>query len=171
MSDDILIHRLYQHHSGRFYRPFLITNGASDRPHKFPKTVVYRGSDDLVWSRPVSEFRQKMTLVSPSIGATCVGDRMIYEGKLAYLKRAYTNSQTQLSQRVDVAVHTIMQRCTIAAEAGRDNVKINLTSVLPDGDSENVQRVVLALSNAGFSSRQSSLQRGTPYLVVSGWAE
>jgi len=60
---NLMLNRLYQHHSGRFYRPTLVANGLTSRPHKFPVTVVYQGTNGLVWARPLDEFVEKMTLV------------------------------------------------------------------------------------------------------------
>jgi hypothetical protein len=51
----------WRHHSGRVYVVLMVTNEASDRQDKFPTTAVYQGNNGKRWSRPVSEFLEKMT--------------------------------------------------------------------------------------------------------------
>lgn len=51
------------HTNGNVYTVFLITNLKSDRPEKFPVTVVYEGQNGNVWSRPLSQWHRSFTQV------------------------------------------------------------------------------------------------------------
>ncbi len=53
---------LWRHHTGRMYRVLLIANRDSTRP-EYPITVVYRGTNQKIWSKPLSNFLEKMTWV------------------------------------------------------------------------------------------------------------
>lgn len=46
----------WTHTNGNVYTVIAHTNLLSDRPEKFPPTVVYRGTNGNVWSRPVSDW-------------------------------------------------------------------------------------------------------------------
>lgn len=53
----------WQHHRGRYYRVVLVANLHSDQPEKFPLMVTYMDEQQRMWSRPLVDFVQKMTLV------------------------------------------------------------------------------------------------------------
>lgn len=52
----------YKHHNGNVYEVILITNKDSQRS-EYPVTVVYKGENGKVWSKPLADFKAKMTLV------------------------------------------------------------------------------------------------------------
>lgn len=54
----------WRHHNGNEYTVMLIANFYSERPEKYPVTVVYRGQNDKIWSRPLSLWYASMTPVS-----------------------------------------------------------------------------------------------------------
>lgn len=53
---------LWRHSSGRCYRVLMLTNQEADNP-KYPVTVVYRGTNGRVWSRPLSDWHRSMTFI------------------------------------------------------------------------------------------------------------
>lgn len=53
---------IYRNHDGNEYEVILITNRNSDS-EKYPITVVYKGWNGEVWSKPMDDFLQKMTFV------------------------------------------------------------------------------------------------------------
>lgn len=52
----------YQHINGNVYTVIAIANMRSERP-EYPPTVVYQGSNELVWCKPLVNFIAKMTRV------------------------------------------------------------------------------------------------------------
>lgn len=59
--------QIWEHHSGRQYELLFVANTAH-ASDKFPPTVVYRGTNWQVWSRPLDTWTpDKFTLV-PGIG-------------------------------------------------------------------------------------------------------
>lgn len=56
----------YRHHNGNVYEVMFITNVGSQRP-EYPVTVVYKGENGKVWSKPLADFKAKMSLV-PTTG-------------------------------------------------------------------------------------------------------
>lgn len=64
--DGLYINRIYQHHSGSYYRLVLITNRQSDNAN-WPKTACYRNIfTGAEWSRPFAEFtEERYKLVAP----------------------------------------------------------------------------------------------------------
>lgn len=51
-----------RHHSGRVYSVLALANTAHPS-EKFPVAVVYQGANGEVWSRPLSEFDGKFTVL------------------------------------------------------------------------------------------------------------
>lgn len=45
-----------RHHSGRVYSVLHVANTHGNDPQRFPVTIVYRGANGHVWSRPASAF-------------------------------------------------------------------------------------------------------------------
>ena len=52
----------YQHINGNIYKVIAIANMRSERP-EYPPTVVYEGSNGLVWCKPLVNFIRKMKRV------------------------------------------------------------------------------------------------------------
>ena len=52
-----------RHHSGRIYTILHLSNTHANDSDKFPVTVVYRGANGLVWSRPLSHFVDKFEII------------------------------------------------------------------------------------------------------------
>jgi hypothetical protein len=55
-----------RHHSGRVYTVLDVTNvdGVTGAPKEtFPATVHYVGANGFTWSRPLSEFEQKFSVL------------------------------------------------------------------------------------------------------------
>lgn len=52
----------YQHINGNVYQVIAIANMRSERP-EYPPTVVYQGTNELVWCKPLANFIAKMTRV------------------------------------------------------------------------------------------------------------
>ncbi len=50
------INTRWKHTNGNLYTVLLVTNLGSDRPEKFPVTVVYCGDNGTTWSRPLSKW-------------------------------------------------------------------------------------------------------------------
>ncbi len=63
---EVIPNQVWKHKSGSFYRVLLITNEQSTR-EEYPITVVYKGQDGVVWSRPLSKWHDSMTLERDSI--------------------------------------------------------------------------------------------------------
>lgn len=55
---------VWEHHpTGNIYRVLLITNQQTQRPDKYPITVVYENTNTgTTWSRPLSEWHRSMSL-------------------------------------------------------------------------------------------------------------
>lgn len=51
----------WRHRNGNDYWVVLIANRDSTRPDEFPITVVYRGSNQRIWAKPLDDFLTKMT--------------------------------------------------------------------------------------------------------------
>ena len=52
--------------TGRIYLVLLIANSQGDDPSKevkYPKAVVYKGSDGKTWTRPLSDWHRSMTFL------------------------------------------------------------------------------------------------------------
>lgn len=50
---------LWQHHSGRVYEVIGFANLYTEKPDKHPVHVLYLGQNGRLWTRPLTEFRQK----------------------------------------------------------------------------------------------------------------
>ncbi len=58
------INTRWKHSSGRIYKVLLVTNLYSDRPEKFPVTVVYEGvMNGKIWSRKLSDWHRSFVAV------------------------------------------------------------------------------------------------------------
>lgn len=53
----------WAHTNGNRYTVLCIANEFTERPEQYPQTVVYRGENGRIWSRPVSEWGRSMTPV------------------------------------------------------------------------------------------------------------
>lgn len=51
----------WRHYNGNEYEVMYIANEHSERPDDFPMTVVYRGKDGRIWSRPLNEWLDRFT--------------------------------------------------------------------------------------------------------------
>ena len=51
----------WRHRNGNAYTVLMLANEHTDRPEKYPVTVVYQGDNGRVWSRPLSDWRRSMT--------------------------------------------------------------------------------------------------------------
>jgi hypothetical protein len=56
----------WRHHNGNEYVVLMIANEATERPEKYPVTVVYCGPNSKVWCRPLSLWYASMTPVEAS---------------------------------------------------------------------------------------------------------
>ena len=54
---------IVRHHSGRVYSVLHVANLHATDNEKFPVTVIYRGANGHVWSRPVAEFVGRFTVL------------------------------------------------------------------------------------------------------------
>lgn len=53
---------VWQHRNGNQYIVMHIANAHTERPEKYPVTVVYMGYDNgRVWARPLSDWHRSMT--------------------------------------------------------------------------------------------------------------
>ena len=52
---------VWQHRDGDIYKVVMLANEATEQPDRYPVTVVYRGKDGKVWSRPLSDWHRSMT--------------------------------------------------------------------------------------------------------------
>lgn len=65
MKNNPKIGSVWQHHNGATYTVVLIANESSDNVN-YPVTVVYKGfTNDKIWCKPLSNFLDKMTSISP----------------------------------------------------------------------------------------------------------
>lgn len=53
---------VWEHTSGNKYIVLLISNTDSTKPN-YPETVIYKGFNGKVWSRPLSDWCRSMTLI------------------------------------------------------------------------------------------------------------
>ena len=54
------IFTLWRHYKGDEYEVIIIANRAATKKN-YPVTVIYRGRDGKVWSRPLSDWHTSMT--------------------------------------------------------------------------------------------------------------
>ncbi|MBU9200099.1 DUF1653 domain-containing protein [Burkholderia multivorans] len=59
----------WRHQNGNRYTVLCIANEFTERPDKYPPTVVYQGLNGRIWSRPVSDWARSMTLVRDAADA------------------------------------------------------------------------------------------------------
>ena len=65
MTDDIKLPEIgsrWRHRNGNLYEVESITNISTERPEKYPVTVVYRGENGKLWSRAAADWGRSMTL-------------------------------------------------------------------------------------------------------------
>lgn len=62
----------WRHKNGNEYTVLLVANLASER-NEYPVTVVYRGQNGKVWSRPLSRWHGSMTALTPAATPVPVG--------------------------------------------------------------------------------------------------
>lgn len=96
----------WQHSNGNFYTVLVMSNGDSERPDEYPKTVVYQGDNGKVWSRPLSRWHGSMTEVPKAAkpGELAGMPEVALTEHLAKWARACSTPQT-----------TIKPACTAAA--------------------------------------------------------
>lgn len=61
--NNILINSLWVHTNGNKYTVICIANEYSENLIKYPITVVYRGENNRIWSRPLNDWHRSMTLL------------------------------------------------------------------------------------------------------------
>lgn len=56
---------ILQHHSGRIYTVIHLANNSDSNIHKdiHPPSVIFQGTNGNIWSRPLSEFDGKYTVL------------------------------------------------------------------------------------------------------------
>lgn len=54
----------WRHRNGNVYTVESITNESTERTGQYPVTVVYRGENEKLWSRPAHDWHRSMTLES-----------------------------------------------------------------------------------------------------------
>lgn len=59
---------LWKHTNGNIYRVLFLTNTAALFPEIYPITVVYKGMNGNVWSRPLSDWHRSMTIIGKDQG-------------------------------------------------------------------------------------------------------
>lgn len=62
----------WQHNNGSLYTVLVVANTHATRVDEYPVTVVYRGADGKVWSRPLSRWHASMSPVAKSAGPRSV---------------------------------------------------------------------------------------------------
>lgn len=73
----------WQHANGNRYTVLAIANGESTRPDEYPVTVVYRGENGQVWSRPLSRWHASMTPLEQETGGIPAASRSMADTGLA----------------------------------------------------------------------------------------
>ena len=63
---DLEINRVYQHKSGKLYTLIAISNLEATK-EGWEKQAVYVDKDNVVWTRPLKEFEEKMQLTDEKI--------------------------------------------------------------------------------------------------------
>jgi len=64
MEIEVKENSVWKHKNGNSYRVLFLTNEHTERPKIYPVTVVYKGCNGNVWSRPLSGWHSSMTLVN-----------------------------------------------------------------------------------------------------------
>lgn len=54
---------IYRHHTGQCYKLLLIANEFSDRKDFIPTAVYKHIGTDIIYSRPLTEFKEKFTII------------------------------------------------------------------------------------------------------------
>lgn len=61
---DVTVGSVWEHRNGNRYQVIQVANNCfAHFSQHYPVTVVYKGMDGKVWSRPLSDWHQSMTLV------------------------------------------------------------------------------------------------------------
>lgn len=54
----------WQHTNGNLYKVLHIANKYTTRSEEYPVTIVYKGANGRIWSRPFSRWHKSMTEVN-----------------------------------------------------------------------------------------------------------
>lgn len=57
------INSTWQHTNGNLYKVVCISNLDATRQEEYPATIVYKSSDNRIWSRPLSRWHASFTEV------------------------------------------------------------------------------------------------------------
>lgn len=63
MTDLLPINSRWKHYNGNEYEVLYIANEYSEQLDKYPVTVVYRGKNGRIWSRPLDKWFDSFTLI------------------------------------------------------------------------------------------------------------
>jgi hypothetical protein len=55
----------WKHTNGNHYTVICIANESTTDSEKYPVTVVYRGDNEKIWSRPLHDWHRSMRTFSP----------------------------------------------------------------------------------------------------------
>ena len=59
----VIIGSIWEHYNGNKYEVILLTNENSGN-EKYPITVVHKGENGNIWSRPLSEWKRSFTKIN-----------------------------------------------------------------------------------------------------------
>lgn len=51
----------WKHRNGNNYQVIMIANAFTDNEEKYPVTIIYKGLNGRVWSRPLSDWHRSMS--------------------------------------------------------------------------------------------------------------
>lgn len=99
----------WEHTNGNHYAVLFIANEFTERPDQYPQTVVYKGENGRVWSRPVSDWARSMTLVKDAEMAVSHNEDelTVFEEPTGGLKAALT-SRLPLPGRLAAVAHALV---------------------------------------------------------------
>lgn len=60
-SELLCVGSKWRHRNGASYTVIMLTNLYTESPEVYPITVVYRGDNGKVWSRPLNDWHRSMT--------------------------------------------------------------------------------------------------------------
>lgn len=55
----------WKHSNGCYYKVVFLTNEETKQSKKYPVTVVYKGENGKLWSRPLNDWYRSMTTIDP----------------------------------------------------------------------------------------------------------
>lgn len=64
MNSEVRENTRWKHRNGCLYTVLFLTNEHTERPETYPVSVVYKGDNGNVWSRPLSDWHRSMTEVT-----------------------------------------------------------------------------------------------------------